>query len=90
MLAKENKHSISANAMNLDGTVIQEVVKYGCTTLLGCHAYHVTETCAPPWGSACLVCVRLCVSETRVGGQLHKMVYLTADLLGPVPKKLIF
>lgn len=29
------------------------------------------------------------MSETRVGGQLHKMVYLTADLLGPVPKKLI-
>lgn len=37
----------------------------------------------------CLVCVRLRAGETRVGGQLHKMVHLTADLLGPVPKKLI-
>ena len=42
-----------------------------------------------PGALPCLVCVRLCVSETRVGGQLHKMVYLTADLLGPVPKKLM-
>lgn len=29
------------------------------------------------------------MGETRVGGQLHKMVHLTADLLGPVPKKLM-
>lgn len=42
-----------------------------------------------PWALPCLVCVKLCAGETRVGGQLHKMVHLTADLLGPVPKKLI-
>lgn len=40
---------------------------------------------APP----CLVRGRLCEAEAGVGGQLHKMVHLTADLLGPVPKKLI-
>lgn len=40
---------------------------------------------APP----CLVRARLRAAEAGVGGQLHKMVHLTADLLGPVPKKLI-
>lgn len=40
---------------------------------------------APP----CLVRARLCEGEAGVGGQLHKMAHLTADLLGPVPKKLI-
>jgi hypothetical protein len=34
-----------------------------------------------------LVCMRQCAGETGVGG--HRMVHLTADLLGPVPKKLI-
>jgi len=76
--------------MNLDETVIQEVVKIWLHNPVGLSRLSRDCELVPrPGALPCLVRVRLCVSETRVGGQLHKMVYLTADLLGPVPKKLI-